>query len=290
MSTLTEASTSRFVTIDAPGLAQFPIHYNEAGTGPAVVMLHGGGPGASGWSNYYRNIEPLVAAGFRVILMDCPGFNKSGEIVSDVQRGLLNARAVKGLLDALDIRTAHLVGNSLGGATALNFALEFPERLDRLVLMGPAGMGHSLVQPNPQEGIRKMFKLYTAPSYENFVDMLDVFVYDPSAITEELRRGRWDNIGAHPAHLRNFVDSVKLAPVTSWDISSQIHRIKHKTLVTWGRDDRFVPIDNGLKLLQGLADVQLHVFSRCGHWAQWEHASAFNRLVSDFLAAPADAA
>ncbi|MGC7405923.1 2-hydroxy-6-oxo-6-phenylhexa-2,4-dienoate hydrolase [Pandoraea pneumonica] len=290
MSVLTEASTSRVVTIDAPGLEQFPIHYNEAGTGPALVMLHGGGPGASGWSNYYRNIEPLVAAGFRVILMDCPGFNKSGEIVSDVQRGLLNARAVKGLLDALDIRVAHLVGNSLGGATALNFALEFPERLDRLVLMGPAGMGHSLVQPNPQEGIRKMFKLYTAPSYENFVDMLDVFVYDPSAITEELRRGRWDNIAAYPAHLRNFVESVKQAPVTSWDVSSQIHRIKHKTLVTWGRDDRFVPIDNGLKLLQGLADAQLHVFSRCGHWAQWEHADAFNRLVTDFLSAPASAA
>ncbi|WP_353190775.1 2-hydroxy-6-oxo-6-phenylhexa-2,4-dienoate hydrolase [Pandoraea pnomenusa] len=290
MNVLTEAATSRFATIEAPGLAQFKIHYNDAGSGPAVVMLHGGGPGASGWSNYYRNIEPLVAAGFRVILMDCPGFNKSGEIVSDVQRGLLNARAVKGLLDALEIDVAHLVGNSLGGATALNFALEYPERLDRLVLMGPAGMGHSLVQPNPQEGIRKMFKLYTAPSYENFVDMLDVFVYDPSGITEELRRGRWDNIAAHPAHLRNFVESVKQAPVTSWDVSSQIHRIKHRTLVTWGRDDRFVPIDNGLKLLQGLADARLHVFSRCGHWAQWEHANAFNRLVVDFLVAPADAA
>jgi len=279
----TEASTSKFATIDEAGLPGFKIHYNEAGSGAAVVMLHGGGPGASGWSNYYRNIDAFVAAGFRVILMDCPGFNKSDEIVSDVQRGLLNARAVKGLLDVLSIERAHLVGNSLGGATALNFALEYPARLDRLVLMGPAGMGHSIIQPNPQEGIKRMMKLYQQPSYAAFEEMLDVFVFDPSALTEELRKGRWANIEARPQHLKNFLASVALAPIPSWDVSARVHAIKHKTLVTWGRDDRFVPLDNGLRLLQSMADAQLHVFPRCGHWAQWEHADAFNRLVIGFL-------
>lgn len=283
MTDYTEAGTSKFATIHEQGLESFNIHYNEAGQGPAVVMLHGGGPGASGWSNYYKNIGDLADSGLRVILMDCPGFNKSDEIVSDVQRGLLNARAVKGLLDALKIDRAHLVGNSLGGASALNFALEFPERLDRMVLMGPAGMGNSIMQPNPQEGIKRMVKLYREPSYANFVDMLDVFVFDPSEITEELRKGRWSNIESRPKHLQNFLDSVQLAPFTTWDVSDRVKQIKHKTLVTWGRDDRFVPIDNGLKLIHSLADAQLHVFSRCGHWAQWEHASAFNRLVADFL-------
>lgn len=283
MTDYTEAGTSKFVTIHEQGLKSFKIHYNEAGQGPAVLMLHGGGPGASGWSNFYKNIGDLADSGFRVILMDCPGFNKSDEIVADVQRGLLNARAVKGLLDALKIEKAHLVGNSLGGASALNFALEFPERLDRMVLMGPAGMGNSIMQPNPQEGIKRMIKLYREPTYENFVDMLEVFVFDPSEITEELRMGRWINIESRPQHLENFLGSVALAPFPTWDVSHRVKEIKHKTLVTWGRDDRFVPIDNGLKLIHSLADAQLHVFSRCGHWAQWEHASAFNRLVSDFL-------
>jgi len=283
MTKYTEAGTSKFVTIHEQGLESFKIHYNEAGQGPVVVMLHGGGPGASGWSNYYKNIGDLADSGLRVILMDCPGFNKSDEIVSDVQRGLLNARAVKGLLDALKIDKAHVVGNSLGGASALNFALEFPERLERMVLMGPAGMGNSIMQPNPQEGIKRMVKLYREPSYENFVDMLDVFVFDPSDITEELRKGRWSNIESRPKHLTNFLESVHLAPFTTWDVSHRVKEIKHKTLVTWGRDDRFVPIDNGLKLIHTLPDAQLHVFSRCGHWAQWEHASPFNRLVSDFL-------
>lgn len=283
MQKFTEAETSQFVTVNAPGLENFRLHFNDAGKGSAVVMLHGGGPGASGWSNFYKNIDAFVAAGFRVLLLDCPGFNKSDEIVSAMVRPLLNAHAVKALLDHLGIDKAHLVGNSLGGATALHFALEYPEHLNRLVLMGPAGMGHSSLQPNPQEGIRKMIKLYKQPSYENFVDMLDVFVYDPDAITEELRQGRWKNIESNPAHLRNFLASTAQAPITDWDVSARVHQIKHKTLVTWGRDDRFVPIDNGLRFINLAADAQLHVFSQCGHWAQWEHADAFNQLVTGFL-------
>ena len=279
----TEVETGSFATVNAPGLKDFVLHYNSGGTGETIVMLHGGGPGASGWSNFNRNFDVLCEAGFHVILLDCPGFNKSGEIVPDVARGLMNAHAVKGLLDELNIEKAHLVGNSLGGVSALNFALEYPDRLDRMVLMGTAGMGHSLTQPNPQEGIKKMVKLYQEPSYENFVDMLEVFVYDPSLISEELRQGRWANIEASKAHLDNFLASTKTVPFSAWDVSARVHEIQHKTLVVWGRDDRFVPIDNALKLINFMPDARLHVFSQCGHWAQWEHAEAFNSLVVDFL-------
>ena len=283
MSPYTEAETSSFATINAPGLNDFTVHFNEAGTEHAIVMLHGGGPGASGWSNFNKNFRYFCDAGFRVILLDCPGFNKSGEIVPDVPRGLMNAHAVKGLLDVLGIEKAHLVGNSLGGVSALNFALEYPDRLDRLVLMGTAGMGHSLVQPNPQEGIRKMVKLYQVPSYENFEDMLEVFVFDPSRLSDDLRKGRWENIEANRVHLTNFLASTEKVPFSAWDVSARVHEITHKTLVVWGRDDRFVPIDNALKLINMMPDARLHVFSQCGHWAQWEHAKAFNRLVLDFL-------
>ncbi len=280
---LTEASTSKFMTINEPGLENFIIHFNDAGSGPTVAMLHGGGPGASGWSNYYRNLDALVNAGFRVLLIDSPVFNKSGEIVSDVPRNLLNARATRGVLDALGIGKAHLVGNSMGGASALSFALEFPEHLDRMVLMGPGAQGPSIIQPQPGEGIKRMFKLYMQPNYENFEAMLEVFVYDPQAITEELRKGRWSNIESNLNHLKNFVESSKLCPVTHWDLSNRFPEIVHKTLVTWGRDDRFVPLDHGLRMINTLQDARLHILPKCGHWAQWEHAEEFNRLVLDFL-------
>ena len=283
MSEITEASTSNYATINEEGLENFKIHYNDAGEGDVVVMLHGGGPGASGWSNFYRNINAFVDAGYRVLLVDCPGFNKSGEIVSDVPRGFLNARAVKGLLDVLGIDKVHLVGNSMGGASSLSFALDFPERLNKMVLMGPGGLGKSLVQPSPQEGIRKMFKLYNEPSHENFEDMLGTFVFAPEKITQDLRDARWANIQGNLQHLKNFVESFKKVPLTAWDVSARLVDIKAKTLVTWGRDDRFVPIDHGWKLINYMPDAQLHVFPECGHWAQWEHAESFNPLVIAFL-------
>jgi 2-hydroxy-6-oxo-6-phenylhexa-2,4-dienoate hydrolase len=281
--TLTEASTSKFVTINQPGLENFKIHFNDAGNGPAVVMLHGGGPGASGWSNYYRNIEVLVNAGYRVLLIDSPGFNKSDEIVTDIPRPLINARATKGVLDALGIEKAHFVGNSMGGASAMSFALEFPDQMDRLVLMGPGAQGPSIFQPQLGEGVKRMFKLYTQPSYANFEAMLEVFVYEPGAITEELRQGRWNNIESNPNHLKNFVESAKLCPVSRWDLTARFNEISHKTLITWGRDDRFVPLDHGLRMINTFQDARLHVLPKCGHWAQWEHADEFNRLVIEFL-------
>lgn len=284
MADLTDASTSKSATVTEGSLSGFKIHYNDAGQGEVVIMLHGGGPGASGWSNFNRNISAFVDAGYRVVLPDCPGFGKSDEIVSDVQRGLLNAQAVKGLMDSLGIDKAHLVGNSMGGATALNFALEYPDRLDKLILMGPGGLGPSLLQPNPQEGIKRMMRLYAQPTWENFNAMLEVFVFDQNALTEDLRKGRWANIEGNLRHLENFVTSFQRTPLAAWDVSHRVPAIKHRTLVTWGRDDRFVPIDHGLKLLNLLQDAQLHVFSRCGHWVQFEHAAAFNRLVLDFLA------
>ncbi|WP_321951251.1 alpha/beta fold hydrolase [Paraburkholderia bannensis] len=284
MTAWTEANTSRFAQIDEGGL-KLRIHYNDAGKGEAVVMLHGSGAGASGWSNFHRNVDAFVDAGYRVILPDSPGWNKSDPVLCDKgSRAVLNATALKGLLDTLDIDRAHVIGNSMGGANALAFALASPERLGKMVIMGGAGVGPSLFQPMPLEGIKLLFALYKAPTMENLRKMLNVFVFDPSALTDELVRQRYESMMEHPEHLENFVKSFELNPNWLPDVSGRLAEIKAPTLITWGRDDRFVPLDSGLRLLWGLQNAELHVFSRCGHWAQWEHADKFNRLVLDFLA------
>lgn len=281
--TLTEASTSQFARIST-GELDLLIHYNDCGRGDeTVVMLHGSGPGASGWANFNRNIEPLVAAGFRVILMDCPGWSKSDSIVCDGSRSDLNAIVLKGLLDALGIEKAHILGNSMGGHSAVAFALRYPQRVGKLVLMGGGTGGASLFTPMPTEGIKRLQGLYREPTIENLKAMMEIFVFDTGDLTEELFQARLDNMLARRDHLENFVRSLQANPKQFPDFSPRLGEINAETLVIWGRQDRFVPMDTGLRLVAGLPNSELHVFNRCGHWAQWEHADKFNRMVLDFL-------
>ncbi|MFM9924596.1 alpha/beta fold hydrolase [Variovorax sp. H27-G14] len=280
---ISDASTSRLVRIKEGDL-DLQLHYNDAGNGEqTVVMLHGSGPGASGWSNFHRNVEPLVAAGYRVVLMDAPGWSKSDPIVSKGSRSDLNATALKGLLDVLKIDKAHLIGNSMGGHSAVAFALANPARVGKLVLMGGGTGGASSFVPMPTEGIKLIGALYRDPSIENLKRMMNVFVYDTSALTEDLFRLRLDNMLSRREHLDNFVRSAEANPKQFPDVGHRLGEIAAESLVIWGRDDRFVPLDTGLRLLAGLQKADLHVFSRCGHWAQWEHADKFNRMVIEFL-------
>lgn len=282
-SPITESSTSRFVRIKEGDL-DLQLHYNDTDSGEqTVVMLHGSGPGASGWANFNRNIEPLVAAGYRVILMDCPGWSKSDPVICKGSRSELNAHALKGLMDTIGLDKAHLVGNSMGGHSAVAFALAHPERVGKLVLMGGGTGGVSTFAPMPAEGIKLIGALYRTPTIENLKRMMNVFVYDTSQLTEALFQTRLDNMLTRLDHLENFVKSVEANPKQFPDVGHRLGEIAAPTLVIWGRDDRFVPLDTGLRLIAGLQDAQLHVFSRCGHWAQWEHADKFNRMVLDFL-------
>ena len=283
MTALNETDSSRLVRIQEGELA-LQLHYNDFGQGEeTVIMLHGSGPGASGWANFHRNVQPLVDAGYRVILMDCPGWSKSDPIVCTGSRSELNARALKGLMDALGIARAHLVGNSMGGHSAHAFALNYPERVGKLVLMGGGTGGPSQSVPMPTEGIKLLQALYREPSIENLKKMMAVFVYDSSSLTEALFQTRLENMLQRREHLENFVKSLAANPRQFTDFGPRLADITAPTLIIWGRDDRFVPLDVGLRLLWGMPNAQLHVFNRCGHWAQWEHAEQFNRMVLDFL-------
>lgn len=280
---ITEADTSRFVRITEAG-RELNIHYNDCGQGDeTVVMLHGSGPGASGWANFSRNIEPLVEAGYRVILMDCPGWSKSDSIVNTGSRSDLNARILKGLVDQLGLGRIHILGNSMGGHSAVAFTLANPEHVGKLVLMGGGTGGMSLFTPMPAEGIKLLNGLYREPTIENLKKMMEVFVYDASDLTEELFQTRLENTLKRRDHLENFVKSLQANPRQFPDFSPRLPEIKAQTLIIWGRNDRFVPMDTGLRLLAGIPNSELHVFNNCGHWAQWEHADKFNRMVLDFL-------
>jgi 2-hydroxy-6-oxonona-2,4-dienedioate hydrolase len=284
--TYTEADTSRFATM-RDGETDYKVHYNDAGPadGQVVMMLHGSGPGATGWANFHRNVEPFAAAGYRVILIDFPGWGKSDAFVNlKGSRSDFNGRIIKGLVDQLGIERVHLLGNSMGGHSATAFALENPTRVGKLVMMGGGTGGPSQFVPMPTEGIKLLNHVYREPTLENVKRMMNIFVFDPSSLTDELLQLRVNNMVASRDHLENWVKSLAANPKQFTDYGPRLSEIKAPALIIWGRDDRFVPYDIGLRLLWGMPNAELHVFNRCGHWAQWEHAGKFNRMVLEFLA------
>lgn len=281
----TEAETSRFLTI-REGDADLRVHYNDCDPrtgGEVIVMLHGSGPGASGWANFHRNVGPLAEAGYRVILLDFPGWSRSDTIVCTGSRSDLNGRILKGLADQLALKRVHVVGNSMGAHSAVAFALANPGAVGKLVLMGGGTGGVSAFVPMPTEGIKLVQEVYRDPTIDNLRRMMNIFVFDPSDLTEALFQGRLENLLARRDHLDNFVKSTAANPRQFPDVGPRLGEIAAQTLIVWGRNDRFVPVDVGLRLVAGIPNSELHVFNNCGHWAQWEHHAKFNRMVVDFL-------
>ncbi len=267
-------------------VGEIDLQYVEAGSGPAVLMLHGGGPGASGYSNFERNLE-VFARDHRVIVPDLPGYGGSSK--PDVQVGLYGylADAIRGLMDHLGIDQADIVGNSLGGGTALRLATAAPERVRRLVLMGPGG-SIGTQSPSPSEGIKLLWSYYLSPgpSRERLLAFLKAMVFDPAQLTDALIDARYA-ASIEPDAMREplLVPKRRRLIEPLWRDVAQVH---HKTLLIWGRDDRTIPLDHAWMLLNQLPDARLMVFSRTGHWAQWERPEEFNRLALSFLAEHSD--
>src|SRR6476660_3487316 len=170
-----------------------PIFVAETGSGPAVVMLHGGGPGASGLANYSRNIDAL-AQHFRVIVPDMPGYGRSVKGVDQADPFGYLADMIRGLLDELGIDTAHLIGNSYGGAAALRLALDTPHRVDKLVLMGPGGIGTT--RGVPTAGLKSLLGYYggDGPSLDKLETFVRTYlVYDGDSVPADLIDSRYES-------------------------------------------------------------------------------------------------
>lgn len=267
--------------VDVDGIGTF-IH--EAGEGDPVVLIHGAGPGASGLSNWARNIEAL-ARRFRVISVDLPGFGQSDKL--PIPAGFFEYYGLHlgRLLDRLDIARAHLVGNSLGGGASMMLALRRPEKVGRLVLMGSGG-GFPVTSVMPTTGLKMLVGFYEAPgpSRERLKAFIKEMVVDQSAITDVLIEQRFaaatapDTLACPPFAFR---DGRPPIPDDVW--RERLDRLPHETLIVWGREDRVMPLDNGFILMKQIPNARLHVMPNCGHWAQWEKADEFNALVGQFL-------
>ena len=277
---ITQESTRRSVKT-----RDWNINYYEAGEGHPVILLHGSGPGATGWSNFSGNIEALSKK-FKVYAVDMPGWGLSDPCTVDK---LDHVEAAIQFMDALKIQKAAFVGNSMGGQTSIRLATEHPERISHLITMGPpVGIMPSLfgAGDGPSEGLKILIAAYKDASPENMKRLVEIMTFDKARFaTDELTKARSDAARARPEHLKNYVDGLpKGAPLPKWVDRSRLPHIKVPTLLIHGRDDRVVNFESSLLLVATIPNSRLVLLNKCGHWAMIEHADEFNRLVADFVA------
>jgi pimeloyl-ACP methyl ester carboxylesterase len=258
--------------------------YWQMGTaGSAVILLHGGNGSIEFW---LYNLAAL-AASHRVYAFDMVGSGRS-DYPDGSYSIAYQAEFLAGLMTALGINSATLIGNSMGGAVSLEFTRFYPDRVDKLVLVDSMGLGQEI-----SWGIR----LITLP-----------------AIVSLLRPGRW----MIPAMLKsNFYNSQQLPP--EWiefrypifaipdrnrvilrlgqsnftlagvradvyqPIVASLPQIDRPTLIVWGEQDRIIPVKHAYVAAAGLPHHQLEIFLDCGHHPYLEYPAKFNRLVLDFL-------
>ncbi|MCO6056729.1 alpha/beta fold hydrolase [Pseudomonas sp. MOB-449] len=253
-------------------------NYHDLGSGEPVLLLHGSGPGVSAWANWRLTIQNL-RDDFRVLAPDMAGFGYSRSPAEIVYSRQLWLEQMVAFLDAMGVERVNVIGNSFGGSMALALAIHHPERVNKLILMGSVGVPFELTP-----GLDAVWGY--EPSEENMRAIMRIFAYDQTLVGDDLVRMRFEaskRPGVQEAYSAMFP-----APRQRWVEAmahgeAEIRGIGHKTLLVHGRDDKVIPLSTSLTLQQWIDDSQLHIFGRCGHWTQIEHATAFGQLVANFL-------
>jgi pimeloyl-ACP methyl ester carboxylesterase len=261
------------------------LHYHEAGDGPPLLLLHGSGPGVSGWANFGANL-PVFAEHFRTLVLDFPGFGKSYSC--DGNPMLAALPAVLDFLDALSLGTLPVLGNSMGGNIAARLASGHPERVSKLVTIG--GVGLPVFSAAPPEGIKLLVQFVEDPTRERLRAWMESMVFDTALLTDEFFEMRWQAASAPDAlaDVRKLFNSASLAAMRdratgAGQVVDALTKIQAPTLITWGRDDRVAPMDSALLPMRLIPKAELHVFHDCGHWTMIERKDEFESVVLSFL-------
>ncbi|WP_096701121.1 alpha/beta hydrolase [Magnetospirillum sp. 15-1] len=253
-------------------------NYLEAGEGSPLILVHGSGPGVTAYANW-RLVIPKLASHFRVIALDMAGFGYT-ERPQDADYSMEFWLAhLSGFLDALGIQRASFVGNSFGGALTLAFAAQYPDRVDRFVLMGSAGVEFTLTSAlDAVWGYE--------PSEESMAHLMNLFAYDKSLLSPELIQSRY-KASIRPGYQESYrllFPGPRQRHVSRLATPEEaIARIDKRVLLLHGRDDVVVPPTTSHRLVQLIPRSELHLFGQCGHWVQVEKCGPFCELVTRFL-------
>lgn len=247
--------------------------YLATGSGAPVVCLHGAAAGAV---TYYKSIAAL-AQHFRVIVPDIVGYGESDKPKAPYTRPYFAAWLCD-FFTALGIQKAHVVGNSQGGAIGLQFALENPDKVDKLVLVDSGALGKGM----PAGAFISMFLLNNFPSATAGRMMSRYLVYkpennEPDYVAYSLQ------VAKKPGGSNVFMQGrgAAVSPIAD----DELRRIEHQTLIIWGEQDNFFPIAHGEAAARTMPHASLHRIQEAGHLPFLDQPAAFNDVLVQFLTA-----
>lgn len=275
MATMTE-SPEIGETVQAAGVRT---NYHDQGEGPPVLLIHGSGPGVTAWANWRMNM-PELGKSFRVLAPDMVGFGYTESPQGGIRDKQVWVDHLAGFLDALKLDKVSIVGNSFGGALTLAFMVAHPDRVERAVLMGAAGIEFPITPP-----LDKVWGY--EPSLEAMREALTYLATDPSRLTEDLIQSRYVASArpeAHEPYAATFgptprQNHIKMLSSREEDLAA----LEHEVLVLHGKLDKVIPIEVSLRTTRLLKNSDMQVFGNCGHWVQIERAASFNRVVAHFF-------
>jgi 2-hydroxymuconate-semialdehyde hydrolase len=253
-------------------------NYMDDGEGFPIVLLHGSGPGVTGYSNW-RTTIPALSPHFRVLSLDVAGFGYTEREPNAKYDLDYWVRHVIGFMDELGVKKAHLVGNSFGGALSLAIANRHPDRVDRIVLNGAAGTEFRLT--------KELGDIWGyEPSRENMRRLVYTFAHNRDLITDQLIEARYVasvRPGSHEIYSQLFSAPFERHIKRLATPDDKLRALPHRVLVIHGREDQIVPVEGSIKMSNLIPRAELHIFSHCGHWTQIEKRDRFHALVLDFL-------
>jgi 2-hydroxymuconate-semialdehyde hydrolase len=253
-------------------------NYHDVGSGSAVLLIHGSGPGVSAWANW-RLVLPRLKDRARALAPDMAGFGYTevhGELSFDIDLWLEQLRS---LLDTLGIQRVSIIGNSFGGGIALHFAARYPHRVEKIVLMGSVGARFPLTH-----GLDRVWGYQ--PSRDHMRELIGIFAYNKAIVTDDLVELRYQaSIRADvqdrfsrlfPAPRQRWIDALALD-------ESTLAALVQPVLLIHGREDQVIPLHASQALKEMLPNARLAVIEQCGHWVQIEHTDEFLREIVGFL-------